>query len=280
MRELSLFTGAGGGLLGSRILGWTTVCGVEIDPYCRGVLAARQSEGFLDPFPVYDDVRNFDGRPWAGLVDVVTGGFPCQDISSAGSGKGLSGARSGLWFEMERIIDESKPRWVLIENSPLLRTRGLERVLGGLAGMGLDAAWGVLGGHHTGAPHQRKRMWVVAHTHHRWERMGTQHAKVAGASAPTGCVIETKQSATAYPYGDPLHVERRGSTGEGRQGALVSGRVDWPTVDSLPGMDDGMADRMGDKIRATGNGQIPRVVALAWNTLAPRLCTDCLGRSV
>ena len=84
MNELALFAGAGGGILGGQLLGWRTVCAVENDEYARGVLLARQNDGRFDPFPIWDDVRTFDGRPWRGSADVVSGGFPCQDISSAG----------------------------------------------------------------------------------------------------------------------------------------------------------------------------------------------------
>lgn len=162
LRELSLFTGAGGGLLASRLLGWRTVGAVEINPYCRGVLRARQADGILDQFPIFEDVQEFDGRPWRGRVDVVSGGFPCQDISAAGKGKGIAGERSGLVFEMLRIIEEIRPRFVFAENSPLLRTRGLGRILRELDRLGYDAAWGVLGAWHAGAPHRRNRMWIVA----------------------------------------------------------------------------------------------------------------------
>src|SRR5690554_793480 len=163
LRELALFAGAGGGILGGHLLGWRTVCAVEFDPYAASVLAARQNDGVLPPFPIWDDVCTFDGRPWKGLVDVVSGGFPCQDISVAGKGAGIDGERSGLWGEMARIIREVRPRFVFVENSPVLTSRGLGRVLGDLAAMGYDAEWGVLGASDVGAPHQRKRIWIVAH---------------------------------------------------------------------------------------------------------------------
>ncbi|WP_033990214.1 DNA cytosine methyltransferase, partial [Pseudomonas aeruginosa] len=125
MNELALFAGAGGGILGGHLLGWRTVCAVEFEPYAASVLAARQNDGLLPPFPIWDDVRTFDGRPWRGLVDVVSGGFPCQDISAAGNGAGINGERSGLWREMARIVGEVRPRFVFVENSPLLVRRGL-----------------------------------------------------------------------------------------------------------------------------------------------------------
>ena len=91
MNELALFAGAGGGILGGKLIGWRTVCAVEWQPYAIGVLCQRQNDGILQPFPIWDDVRTFDGRPWRGIVDVVSGGFPCQDISIAGKGAGLDG---------------------------------------------------------------------------------------------------------------------------------------------------------------------------------------------
>ena len=156
MNELGLFAGAGGGILGGKLLGWRTVCAVEIDPYCRDVLMQRQNDGVLDPFPVWDDVTTFDGRPWKGLVDVVSGGFPCQDISCAGKGAGIDGERSGLWGDMARVVGEVGPRYVFVENSPMLVGRGLVRVLGDLASMGYDARWGVVGAHHASAPHKHR----------------------------------------------------------------------------------------------------------------------------
>ena len=164
LRELALFAGAGGGILGGLLLGWRTVCAVEIDPYARSVLLARQNDGTLAPFPVWDDIRTFDGTAWRGAVDVVSGGFPCQDISAAGSGAGIEGERSGLWREMARIIREVRPRFAFVENSPILTSRGLGTVLGDLAEMGFDARWGVLGADDCGAPHVRKRIWIMANT--------------------------------------------------------------------------------------------------------------------
>ncbi len=129
MNELALFSGAGGGILGGQLLGWKTICAVEIERYARDVLLARQNDGMLRPFPIWDDIRTFDGKPWRGRVDVVSGGFPCEDISCAGKGTGINGDRSGLWYEMSRVVGEVQPSFVSIENSPLLTSRGLEVVL-------------------------------------------------------------------------------------------------------------------------------------------------------
>jgi DNA (cytosine-5)-methyltransferase 1 len=162
VNELHLFAGAGGGILGGMLLGHTCVCAVEIEPYPRSVLLQRQRDGILPWFPIWDDVCTFDGRPWRGLVDIVCGGFPCQDISAAGKGAGITGERSGLWSEMARIIGEVRPRYAFVENSPMLTVRGLGVVLGDLAAMGYDARWGVVSAANAGAPHRRERIWIVA----------------------------------------------------------------------------------------------------------------------
>lgn len=186
--ELALFAGAGGGILGGKLLGWRTVCAVECDPYAASILAARQNDGTLAPFPIWDDVCSFDGRPWRGAVDVISGGFPCQDISAAGKGAGIEGERSGLWVEMARIIREVRPRFVFVENSPMLTSRGLGVVLGDLAAMGFDAQWGVLGAHHAGAPHKRDRIWIVAADR---ERMADadQRGRIDGFDHHEGSVL-------------------------------------------------------------------------------------------
>ena len=164
MNELALFAGAGGGILGGLLLGWRTVCAVEIDQYAAGVLAARQNDGCLQPFPIWNDIKTFDGRPWRGVANLVSGGFPCQDVSCAGKGAGITGARSGLWKEMARIVGEVRPQFVWVENSPMLVRRGLGVVLGDLAALGFDAEWGIVSAENAGAPHRRKRIWILAYS--------------------------------------------------------------------------------------------------------------------
>ena len=166
--------------MGGKLLGWSTVCAVELDSYCRSVLLARQADGHLPRFPIWDDVCTFDGRCWRGSVDIVTGGFPCQDISSAGSGAGIEGERSSLWFQMARIIREVQPRFVFVENSPMLTHRGLGSVLGSLAQMGFDARWGVYSAADAGAPHLRKRIWILGDADGNREPARAVHAKAPG----------------------------------------------------------------------------------------------------
>lgn len=166
-----LFAGAGGGILGDLLLGHDVVGAVEIENYPREVLLARQKDGILPFFPIWDDVTTFraDNEECREYIEglrsirdrlVIAGGFPCQDISIAGKGAGLEGDRSGLWREMCRIIGEVGPRYVFVKNSPMLVVRGLDRVLGDLAEMGYDCRWGVVGADDAGAPHRRDRFWM------------------------------------------------------------------------------------------------------------------------
>jgi DNA (cytosine-5)-methyltransferase 1 len=236
MNELALFAGAGGGILGGKLLGWRTVCAVEFDAYAASVLVARQNDGCMAPFPVWNDVRTFDGRPWRGRVDVVSGGFPCQDISAAGKGAGLKGERSGLWSEMARIVGEVRPRFVLVENSPLLVSRGLDVVLSDLASLGYDARWGVVGAADAGATHLRDRMWVCAYS-----------AQADGQKDIGSRDIPFKHR------------------GMGRHSLSA---LDWSANQPDVGvLGDGVANHV-DQLSAIGNGQVPAVVALAWRLLA------------
>lgn len=242
MNELALFAGAGGGILGGKLLGWRTVCAVEWEPYAAGVLAARQNDKVLEAFPIWDDVQSFDGRPWRGVVDVVSGGFPCQDISSAGKGAGIDGKRSSMWKHIARVVCETGPEWVFVENSPMLVSRGLGTVLGDLAALGFDAAWTVLSAAAVGAPHIRERIWICAHSNSVGRRRrGAQLRPGNHMLQPSGLV---------------------GTTGAWQETAEQKARV--------LGVGDGLAHHV-DRLAAAGNGQVPRVAAVAFTTLAEQL---------
>ncbi len=162
LKTLHLFAGAGGGLLADLILGHEPVCAVEWDPYCCQVLRERASEGWFAGLQVWEgDVRLFPASEWKGRVDCISGGFPCQDISIVGKGKGIGGERSGLWKELARIICEIRPKYTFVENVPMLTSRGLGTVLGDLAEMGYGCSYGVISADDVGAPHRRERIWIV-----------------------------------------------------------------------------------------------------------------------
>ena len=306
LHELALFAGAGGGILGGKLLGWKCVCAVEYEPAARRMLAARQDDGCLEPFPIWDDVRTFDGKPWRGLVDVVSGGFPCQDISAAGKGAGLDGERSGLWSEMSRIIGEVRPRFALVENSPVLTSRGLGVVLGDLAAMGYDARWGVLGAIDAGAPHKRERIWIVGHAMCHGLQTDNGRESVSNPhwhSAPHEAGREEFQQRTGgashladhhglrqlQPQGSKQ--AQRGWAGDSGQTMADSNRSGcqeqrrtgangaehetaergswWSAEPDVGRVAHGVASRV-DRLRALGNGQVPAVVRLAWDLLKPK----------
>ena len=155
---LDLFSGIGGFSLGlERTGGFKTVAFCEIDPYCRKVLARHWPD-----VPIYSDIRALTASQVA-EVDLICGGFPCQDISIAGSGAGIEGKRSGLWKELCRLICEIRPRYALVENVPALRSRGLCVVLADLAEIGYDAEWDCIPASYVGAPHPRDRIWITAY---------------------------------------------------------------------------------------------------------------------
>ena len=155
-----LFAGIGGMSLGLERAGFTVRWQVEREPYCENVLARHWPD-----VARRRDVR-FVGAATLERVDLIAGGFPCQDISAAGKGVGLGGHRSGLWREFARIVRELRPRWVVVENVPALRTRGADTVLGDLEAAGY-ACWPCLvGARHVGAPHRRDRIWIVARMAH------------------------------------------------------------------------------------------------------------------
>ena len=135
LRHMELFAGAGGGVLGGMLAGVSTRCAVELNPYRRAILKRRMAEGFLPRMAIRRRVEGIEAEDWAQKIDIVSGGFPCQDISAAGRGLGIdAGKRSGLWREFRRVVCELRPHFVFVENSPRLTTHGLGRVLGDLAG--------------------------------------------------------------------------------------------------------------------------------------------------
>lgn len=159
MNVLDLFSGIGGFSLGLERAGMRTVAFCEIEPRRRADLR-RLWPGI----PVHDDIRTLRGSD-VGPVDVIAGGFPCQDISSAADAPaGIDGERSGLWRDFARLIGDLRPKFAIVENVADLTVRGLGRVLGDLAALGYDAEWHCIPASAVGAPHPRDRIWIVAHS--------------------------------------------------------------------------------------------------------------------
>lgn len=273
MNELALFAGAGGGILGGHLLGWRTVCAVEIDNYARSVLLARQNDGILRPFPVWDDITTFDGKPWRGVVDVVSGGFPCVDISIARAmwGRdGIDGESSGLWCEYLRIIDEVTPRVVWGENSPELKSKGLAEIVRALSKRGYVCRWATIGARHCGLPHSRDRLWFYASNSNKPGLEG--HAR--DEDDAERWKIKSGQTTYASVFlcefcGHPMESSDRygcaNCEGEGLDCGYKGPRI----LPRVTGMANGVANRM-DRLKAIGNGQVPRVAATAFSILSSR----------
>lgn len=243
IRTLSLFAGCGGLDLSIdlAIEDHRPVCYVENEVTAARILAARFADGSLAPAPVWSDIRSFNGRRWRGCVDLIIGGFPCTDLSVAGKQAGIHGEHSGLWFEYLRIVREVQPRWVFIENVPAVIAHpagGI--VLGGLAECGFDAEWGTLRASDIGAPHQRKRCFILAFRPFRGcgvrgesfgGNEGVAHAEHAGPSragaeggSPAAADDARGSSAVADPSDGLLPQPRRKP--EGRDGARPAGADD------------------------------------------------------
>jgi DNA (cytosine-5)-methyltransferase 1 len=252
-RVLDLFSGIGGFSLGlERTGGFETVAFCEIDPFCRRVLAKH-----WPAVRCYEDVRELTAQKLAadGIgVDVICGGFPCQDISLAGKGAGLEGERSGLWSEIARLSGELRPRFVIVENVSALLGRGLGVVLGDLAEIGYDAEWHCIPASALGAPHRRDRLWLVAHPNgkrHERPRPAATHPYYQERDVPPsergwGAVIHA-----ALPSGSHVAYPDRAGQQERREPIVI--RAEQPLV-TCGG--EGLADArgVGSQGRSYGHG--------------------------
>jgi DNA (cytosine-5)-methyltransferase 1 len=248
-KVLDLFSGVGGFSLGlERTGGFQTEAFCEIDPFCRKVLAKHWPN-----VRQYEDVRELtaDRLDADGIVpDVICGGFPCQDISFAGKGRGIEGERSGLWFEYQRLIDEIRPQWVLVENVPALRSRGLDQVLGALSAIGYNAEWHCIPAGAIGAPHVRDRIWIVAHPNGQGkhvEPLDAEVARIPEALANTGGI--------RLP-------EREGLLSRGQiSDAAASAPRQWNDMSEVGRAVPGLPNRV-DRLRALGNAAVPQIPEL------------------
>ncbi len=251
MRVLDLFSGIGGFSIGLGRAGFETVAFCEIDPFCRRVLA-KHWQGV----PIYDDVRVLTAERLAadgvGPIDLLCGGFPCQDISTAGEGRGLSGPRSSLWWEYHRLIAEVRPAWVVIENVSRLRSKGLEQVLGGLAEIGYDAEWHCVPASAVGAPHRRDRVWVLAYPADKIRRSHTrclvESEGSSGREAPCGPVWKGLRSA--------------GDDGPSPRGSDGRGRDHWRVEPQMARLVDGLRPGEVSLNAALGNAVVPEIPEL------------------
>lgn len=227
----------GGFDLGFELAGFEVVAQVEIDNYCRAELKHNFPTAKL-----YGDIREVTGDQIireCGAIDVIVGGFPCQDISHAGKGAGLDGSRSGLWWEMHRLIGELKPIWVVAENVAALRARGLDRVKSSMEEMGYQVECLGIRAAAVGASHQRKRIWIVAHSNSN----GRKFSPVSKKSRK-GLLESDRQSNGVGPLADTDGKSRATSTMEGGS-AVVAATAKCPQ----PGSDSELADTDSNGVR-------------------------------
>jgi DNA (cytosine-5)-methyltransferase 1 len=250
---LDLFSGIGGFSLGLERAGMRTVAFCEIEPFARRVLAKHWPD-----VPCYDDVRSLTAERLAadGIapVDVICGGFPCQDISLAGKGAGLAGERSGLWREYARIIGEFRPRYVVVENVAALLGRGLDDVLGDLAALGYDAEWHCIPASAVGAPHRRDRLWLVADTLSLWklQSQGRERDERGWIGDGSQDVADASRARLSIAWPESL-----GANWE-QVRRLPAASGGWATEPDVGRVAHGVPSRV-DRLRALGNAVVPQI---------------------
>lgn len=307
LRTCHLFAGIGGGLLADIILGHKPIVAVEWEPYACKVLRERAAEGWFPELHVWEgDVRLFDPSEYAGKVDCIHAGFPCQDISVAGKQAGVSeGTRSGLYREVLRIADIIRPRYLFLENVAAILSNGLGTVLADLATMGYDSRWICLRASDVGAPHHRDRWWLLADSNgiERGASGMGQNAGTDGRNDSGGVCKVVSDSEHArlqkrwgigdieqgcdlgsgiYSHVAPSSKEQAREVlayayGAQRQGvqrqeripteyADIGGTSWWETESGLGRVVDGVPNRVG-QLKGYGNAQVPLQAATAWRLL-------------
>lgn len=303
MNELALFAGIGGGILGGILSGFRTICAVETNKYCQTVLLQRQIDKILPYFPIWDDVRTFDGIKWRGIVDIITAGFPCQPFSLAGKRLQENDERN-MWPDTIRIIREVRPRFILLENVPGLLSSGYcQRIFTEITEAGYLFRWEIISAAEVGAPHLRKRLWITGvlsdtksvnqgrlpfgeeekkprpellcedvsnSSSNRWDEMSNE--LVGSINRNRG--QERKENSLENPgceHGQSRSEEqgmlRR--MHEDGQTCNQSERPDktnngwWSTEPCVGRVANGVPYR-NDRLKAIGNAQVPRVAAEAW----------------
>jgi DNA (cytosine-5)-methyltransferase 1 len=248
LQLLDTFSGIGGFSYAAEHIvgGFETVAFVEREPYCQRILGKHWPN-----VPIYDDITTFNPQPHS--ANVICGGFPCQDISTAGKQAGIKeGTRSGLFYELMRVIRLVQPRYVVLENVAAILANGLDTVLGELAEAGFDAEWACIPASAVGACHQRDRWWLVAYANH------------AGVEAPW-----SKQLAARAQQHGELDAANASSQRLERQKpawrfAARQLCPDWGGYISKPVLcrgDDGLSGRV-DRLKALGNAVVPQVAAI------------------
>ena len=299
LRHLDLFSGIGGFALAAKWVGWETVGFCEIDPYCQKVLRKHWPD-----VSIYEDVRELKGEQ-VGPVDIISGGFPCTDISVAGKQAGIEGEQSGLWSELARIIGEVRPTYAVLENVSALLSgdsgRWFQRVLGDLAEIGYDCEWHCIPASAIGAPHRRDRVWIVAYPESqrcretrtdserskKWASSGGNILADTAGSTERGLSKRTQQEHAgayersenvAYPPGigqsrQGEHIKRgsQATEGKGQTNILesISLSNQWATEPNVGRVANGIPRRV-DRLRGLGNAIVPQVAEIIFRAINDR----------
>ena len=284
LRILDLFSGIGGISLGlERTGGFETVAFCEIDKAAQKVLKKHWPD-----VPIFEDVTTISTKDIDGAIDVMCGGFPCQDLSVAGRGAGLEGARSGLWWEFHRLIKEAQPKWVLIENVSVLRSRGLDQVLRSLFEIGYDAEWHCIPASAVGAPHRRDRIWIVAYPRHGgggnvWaseegdnpqSQRATNTDPLGGSGEQSSSVADTSGSGLQGPKLLGIDPTQLGCGEEWEFGPTPEcGSLPywggWGTEPSVGRVANGIPGRV-DRLKQLGNSVVPQIPELIGRAILQR----------
>ncbi len=284
LRGLSLCTGLAGLELGLHIAEpqYRTICYVERNAYCSATLVERMAEKRLDDAPIWSDVTSFDGKPWRGKVDIITGGYPCQPFSVCGKRAGEEDPRH-LWPSIRRIIEEIEPRYCFFENVQGHIDRGFSTVARDLENLGFSVQAGLFTAAEVGASHRRARLFILANANSQHKRQQTdylcnkrqaQMELAAKLSSQSGRGEPSPQLYDGFDYsigldgnGQRLYPPLACELEAWRQ-ELKKRPQDEPAI---LGMDDGMAHRVerhrAERLHAAGNGVVPMQAALAYHTL-------------
>lgn len=270
MNGLSLFSGIGG--IDVALSEWVRpIAYCEIEPYCQGVLLSRMADESLCNSPIWDDIKTLEGDIFKGAVDIIYGGFPCQDISVAGNGAGLAGERSGLFFEIVRLCREIKPRFIFLENVPAITTRGGIEVVRQIAALGYDCRWCVISAASLGALHRRERWFLLAHAKceglevHR--KPGQQEVPESRIKSINDGNPDSESSKQAHPSTESIQTEGRTRGRSSGQHWPFESREHWQkTVSSMGKCSHGISNHV-DRLRAMGNSVCPIQVKEAFKIL-------------
>ena len=261
MNVLDLFSGIGGFSLGLERAGMKTVAFCEVDKKCQQVLKKHWPD-----VPIFDDVTTLKGKDIEETVDVICGGFPCQDISLAGKGAGLEGKRSGLWSEFKRLIEEIKPKYAIIENVSALRNRGLDQILRSLSEIGYDSEWHCITASSIGAPHRRDRVWILAYSPSKLSDGNNTYSESSKPSAQElGSSSSERDLGNSNNIGTQIPTEGKQSSQQMLRGSSEAWRIEygqaWAVEPDVGRVAHGVSGRV-DRLKQLGNAVVPQIPEL------------------